>query len=138
MHETGPSDDGGSLAPGLITLGVTYIASVAIGQFAEAELFDPVSKTVGGGTSVDYLWIPIAGPWLGLANNEGTVRGVCTATPGCTTDGVTAGSLAMIVGGVAQAVGVTITISALIRRSHGGGHGDLDSDKHPSCCCRRR
>jgi hypothetical protein len=108
--------DGSTMTTGLITLGAAYVGTVVGGQIAQAS-FDAVAKSIDANDSVSDLWIPVVGPWLGLEHNEDVVRKRCeefTPTPGiggsCNTGVVTAASIGMAVGGVAQAVGLAITV----------------------------
>jgi hypothetical protein len=116
--------DGGAPAPtkrndrlrsGLITLGAAYVGTVIGGQIVSAT-FDPIAIKVGGPDVVNQLMIPIVGPWLALGYNESTVRNNCSrlTPPMMCSDGViTAASIGSGIGGVAQLVGLAITVSGL-------------------------
>ena len=129
---SGPSreqDTGGGKQPGrndllragLITLGVSYVSTVVIGQTLKELTFGDFIYAIGGDQTVDKLWIPVFGAWDALIYNETEVRPRCEMLadspewPGTHCDLTTPSSLAVGFGAVAQTVGLVLTIRGLLR-----------------------
>jgi len=89
---TGPNGD--LIASGVFTFGIPYAASV-------------VAATESTRSSDNYLYAPVAGPWLDLAN-----RGECPPSSSCGNE--TAYKALLIADGVLQGVGVLQVISGLL------------------------
>lgn len=128
----GSITDNKLLMGGLITLGVSYGLTIVGGQVAESMKTDEIYYAIEADATVDALWVPVFGPWRAVAHNEGTVRQNCLDyvsgdpfQPGCDIDTVTAGTIAAVVGGVAQGVGATLTVIGILRHGKGGGGGGI-------------
>jgi hypothetical protein len=118
----GPSGDNELLRAGLITLGASWVATVAIGQFSKNVLFDQFARDVHGETTVDKLWLPVYGAWDGLIYNETDVRTACdmrVATSGGSCTLTTVSSIAISVGALAQTTGLVLAIVGVA--TAGGG-----------------
>jgi len=89
---TGPNGD--LIASGIFTMGIPYAASV-------------IAATESSRPSDNYLYAPVAGPWLNLLN-----RGECPPTSACGNE--TAYKALLIADGVLQGVGVLQVISGFL------------------------
>jgi hypothetical protein len=89
---TGPNTD--LVASGVITLGIPYAISV-------------VAATESSRPADNYLYTPVAGPWLDLAN-----RGECPPTSACNNE--SANRALLIANGVLQGVGALQIISGFL------------------------
>jgi hypothetical protein len=89
---SGPNSD--VIASGIFTLGIPYAASV-------------VAATESSRSSDNYLYAPVAGPWLDLAS-----RGECPPSSSCGNE--TAYKALLIADGVLQGVGVLQVISGFL------------------------
>jgi hypothetical protein len=89
---TGPNAD--LIATGVFTFGLPYTASVVV-------------ATESSRSADNYLYAPVAGPWLDLAN-----RGECPPTSNCGNE--TAYKALLIADGVLQGVGVLQVLSGFL------------------------
>jgi len=89
---TGPNGD--LIASGVFTMGIPYAASV-------------IAATESSRPSDNYLYAPVAGPWLNLLN-----RGECPPSSACGNE--TAYKALLIADGVLQGVGVLQVISGFL------------------------
>jgi hypothetical protein len=102
---------------GLITLGAGYVGTVVGGQFSKNVLFNSFDHMIGADVVVDKLWIPVIGPWLGMAYYEDTVRANCIAAQRIC-DSMNIWMIATAFGGVVQTTGVIMIAAGVLSGGH--------------------
>ena len=116
----GPQTENKRLRAGLITLGISYVTTVAIAQYYSTT-FGDFEHAVGADGTVDRLWIPVLGPWSALAYNLDHVSTQCDTVPtmpqfmfyNC--NELDAANIAIYIGGLAQTIGFGMTMYALLK-----------------------
>jgi hypothetical protein len=124
----------GLFKAGLITMGVSYVTTVVIGEVVR-DSFTEFDYMLQADKTIDKLIFPVIGPWAALIHNETTVIDACLATasfpgetPTCAGD-THAGSAGIFIGAMAQTTGLALVIFGLLQDAgHKGGGGSSGSD----------
>lgn len=124
----------GKVETGMWIAGISYGASIAVGQVWKAIYLDHgLYQAIGSDTAVDQLWLPVIGPFQAIGTLSDSEE-ICPSFDDqypeyCNPTSFAAGTGLALAAGIAQAIGVGMITWGLLDSRGGGGDPSSPTDR---------